>query len=214
MEKQEKESFLGKIILAAVPTIVGAMLTAYFTNRHNEKEFGEEKHELSLQLSKSLDATNSQLNRWVEKYEDLSGKYSALVDENRRILQAQVSAGSRPDEAPTSDKGAEASSPRQEGSYAPDVNGAWMTPDNTIAWSFNSGKIEVGSSLLPGFMSGTGVYSQRGKSITGSVDVNQALFQPVNYRVQFTAQLNDDGRFLTGTARDPSGIVNAVTLHR
>jgi hypothetical protein len=166
------ESLLSKLLLATVPAIV----IAYATNVINKKQAAGEKqeirHELAVQLAKSLELSNEKLNHWIEKYETLSNKYDEL-----RQRTGSVSGGRRPASGSGAGSGTGSSGvasatlrpddePAPPSARAADVAGTWKTPDGTVVWSFANGRLQVSSTeLLPGMLSGSGTYRQTGEAV-------------------------------------------------
>lgn len=203
-------------------------MIAYATNLIAKKQADGEKqeirHELAVQLAKSLEQSNEKLNHWIEKYEDLSNKYHELRQRgsvgtsSKRPISAAgagggtgyVAGGGTAAAAPEP-----ADAPEPTKARAADVAGTWKTPDGTVVWSFTNGRLQVKSTdLLPGMLSGSGSYRQTGGTVQGTVDLDVAFFLPVNQRMQFSGQVLDDGRIIAGTTTDPQGTVSAISLQR
>ena len=206
------ESFVSKFFLATIPAIVIALATNIITKKQAAGEKQEIRHELTLQLAKSLENSNAALNHWIEKYEALSNKYDELRQKTGAAgstLRPRPTASAPTSTPPAGDEPAPASR------NAAEVSGAWKTPDGTVVWNFTNGRIQVRSSdQLPGMLSGAGTYRQAGDAVQAAIDLDVAYYMPVNQRINFNGRILDDGRIITGTSTDPQGMVSAISLRR
>jgi hypothetical protein len=208
----KKESFLAKFFLATIPAILIAFATNSFNKKQSAGEKQEIRHELSVQLAKSLENSNEQLNHWIEKYEALSNKYDDLRQRGGTGASTLRPRPTAAEAASHPDPGGE---PQSMSSKAAEVSGTWRTPDQTVVWSFANGRIQLASSeLLPGMLSGSGTYRQEGETVQASIDLDVAYYLPVNQRINFNGKILNGGKIITGTSTDPQGLVSAISLHR
>jgi hypothetical protein len=205
-----KESFWTKFLLATLPAIVVAYATNQLTKKHADGEKQEIRHDLAVQLSKSLELSNEKLNHWIEKYENLSNKYDELRQRVGGAAPIRRSGGNGATVSNLTE-----SDPEPARVRATSLDGTWKTPDGTVVWTFSNGRLQVVSSdLLPGMLSGSGTYHQTGDVVQGDINLNVAFYLPVNQLMRFNGQVLGDGRTITGTSTDPNGTVSAISLHR
>src|SRR5207248_6185278 len=115
----------------ALTTATGIIVTIYVTKAITEKQKTEEvnqtRTEVTRDLNEALSKTSAMLNSQYSRYDELHEKYLACNGSASRQI------ASREENANTGEE------PRKQFTAISNLllNGSWLTPDQTVVWTFN-----------------------------------------------------------------------------
>lgn len=198
MSSDEKESIFKKVLITALVTATGVIVSAYTTNMVKQMEFDDEKNKQARQITEASKVTNERLNEYVQKYDNLLKKYEKLLYEmssqssSKNILKDIVK---KPQTI--------------------SIGGQWFTPDGTVTWNFSENRVTVsGFGAFSGIINGTGTYNMTKGTLTGEVYLTTFLWLPTNETVRFSASVNIEGNMITGSLEDMLGQITPLTLYK
>jgi hypothetical protein len=205
MNDTKKPGLINDLVKGALTTAISVVVTYYVTSAIKTGEYKQTDLEREKQRMEAFEKTNIILSNYISRYDSLHSKYLALLESRRS--PASIVEHSTVVEA--------ANSPSAGKISALLIGGSWITPDGTVQWTFNNGKVVVkGIGSYEGFIEASGSYAASAGETNGNMHLSKAYYIPTNEVLKFSLKLSSDGQSLYGTTTDASGNVTAMTLYK
>ena len=199
MSTDKKESIFRKVLIHALVTATGIIVTFFVTDMIKQTQFNEQKNKQAIQRAEASKVTNQRLNEnidYKDKYENLLEKL--LLDKK----STQPSTQDTPDDI----------------SIEPEIisiGGQWFSPDGAESWNFSENRMTVsGIGAFSGSIKGTGTFNMTSSTITGEIQLTIFLWIPSDVTFTFRASVNRAGNTINGSLEDNIGQITPLMLYK